>query len=144
MVSSAPVTTSAGSGKVRANKSGTCIFCGSVGPLEREHVFPDWIRRALPVPGLRKHRYMVGPPLTVTASWQKPVATRRARCVCRACNRGWMKDLEDEVKPVLEVLMRLGTSIVPAGPALRTLAAWTFKTAAVIQELGHVRPIVAG
>ncbi len=63
------------------------------------------------------------------------MSTRRAWCVCPKCNHGWMKDLEDDVKPHLAVVARIGTAIVPTGSAARLLAAWALKTAAVSQEL---------
>jgi hypothetical protein len=119
----------------RQPRDGTCIFCGSRGLREREHVIADWLRDALAVTGSRKQRIMVGPDLTIVRRWQKPIATKRVRCVCHDCNHGWMKDLEDAVKPHLSVLARQGMAIVPAAPAARLLTAWAFKTVAVAQEL---------
>ena len=26
----------------------TCVFCGSPGPMTREHVFPQWLRALFP------------------------------------------------------------------------------------------------
>src|SRR5262252_5504426 len=97
----------------RQPKTGTCIFCDAEGSLEGEHVFAQWLRKTLGIPGYRKHQVRLGPALHVARQWSKPVATSRVWCVCRACNHGWMKDLEDKVKPHLAPLARNGPITVP-------------------------------
>jgi hypothetical protein len=125
---------------------GTCIFCGAVGPLEREHLLAAWIRKQLPITGQRRHRvFKGGLNLQLAHSWFNPAATATVRCVCYGCNHGWMKDLEERVMGTLGPMMRSGLTIVPVGNRLRDLAAWAFKTAAVGQELpsNTLKPIVA-
>jgi hypothetical protein len=85
--------------------------------------------------------------MQVSHRWLNPIATQRVRCVCVACNHGWMKALEERVMQPLGWLMRNGLQIVlPIDSIRRDLAAWAFKTAAVGQELpsNHLKPIVAG
>jgi hypothetical protein len=112
-------------------------MCGTVGTLEGEHVFAQWLRNMLGLARkLRRHRIIHGPGFTVQRKWTKLMSTRRAWCVCYDCNHGWMKKLEDAVKPTLSVLARLGTKIaLPAGDDTRRLVVWALKTAAVAQEL---------
>jgi hypothetical protein len=129
---------------------GACVFCQVVGPLEREHLLAEWMRRQLAqmgITGIRRHRLVKGINLQVAHRWLNPVATQRVRCVCAACNHGWMKDLEERVMGPLGWMIRNGLQIVlPVDSIRRDLAAWAFKTAAVGQELpsNHIRPIVAG
>jgi hypothetical protein len=112
-------------------------MCGTVGTLEGEHVFAQWLRNML---GLarkpRRHRIIHGPGFTVLQKWTELMSTRRAWCVCYDCNHEWMKKLEDAVRPTLSVLARQGTRIaLPAGDDTMRLVAWALKTAAVAQEL---------
>ena len=132
----------------KAPPVGTCIFCQTVGPLEREHLLAAWTRRQLHQilgTGNRRHRVFKGATdPRVTHNWLNPVATAWVRCVCAVCNHGWMKSLEERVIGPLGSLMRNGLTIVPTSDAVRRdLAAWAFKTAAVGQELpsNHIKPI---
>ncbi len=129
----------------RQPKVGTCIFCGKHGPLEGEHVIAQWVRKALGIAGNRKQTIWLGQKLKMVRRWQKPVATRPQWCVCRECNHGWMKDLEDAVQPHLETLARRGVATVPGPATARLLVAWAFKTAAVAQEMepNRLKPIDA-
>ncbi len=125
---------------------GTCIFCGEVGPLEREHVLAQWIRKELGILGHRRHRTIRGLDLKVTHRWSNPIATARVRCVCYDCNHRWMKALEERVKGGLGMMMRQGLTILAMSADInRDLAAWTLKTAAVAQELpgNTLKPINA-
>jgi hypothetical protein len=137
-------------GLPRTTTGGTCTFCQVVWPLEREHLFAEWIRGQLAqmgITGTRRHRLIKGLDMVIAHRWLNPAATHRVRCVCATCNHGWMKSLEERVMGPLGMLMRNGLKIVPVGDdLLRDLAAWAFKTAAVAQEQpsNHIRPIVAG
>lgn len=119
----------------RQPKVGNCIFCGKNGPLEGEHVIAQWVRKALGIAGNRKQTIWLGQQLRMVRRWQKPIATRRQWCVCRECNHGWMKDLEDATQPHLAWLARQGVITVPDPATARLLVAWAFKTAAVAQEM---------
>jgi hypothetical protein len=129
----------------RQPKVGTCIFCGKHGPLEGEHVIAQWVRKALGIAGNRKQTVWLGQKLKMVRRWQKPIATRPQWCVCRECNHGWMKDLEDAVQPHLATLARQGATTVPDPATARLLVAWAFKTAAVAQEMepNRLKPIDA-
>jgi hypothetical protein len=134
--------------------TGTCIFCQVFGLLEREHVVSEWMRDILhkrPAASVyrlhRTFRYSGTSTPEMTGHWVKPIATKRVRCVRHDCNHGWMKLLEERVKPLLGPLMLNGLQIIPVGKdQRRDLAAWAFKVVAVGQELpgNHIKPIDQG
>jgi hypothetical protein len=58
--------------------------------------------------------------------------TLKTREVCEDCNKGWMSDLEEAVKPTILQLVRsakTGIAIVLSREAARTLSIWARKTA---------------
>jgi hypothetical protein len=57
-------------------------------------------------------------------------------CVCGTCNHGWMSRLENEVKPLLEPMLR-GTITPLTQPVQTSLSRWAVKIAMVIEG---VRP----
>jgi hypothetical protein len=90
-----------------------CIFCGASN-LTKEHIFPRWSHRymlprqkgrAVSLSGsvyLDRKETVVGKLPGQLRDWQ-------IRCVCGGthltCNGGWMKDIEDRVKPLLVPLI---------------------------------------
>jgi hypothetical protein len=84
-----------------------CIFCGSAGPLTREHVFPRWLRELFPDLGEADYlRRLVT--FTTDQSHQRPGRPFDVvvRDVCADCNNGWMSALEAQAKPVLTPMLR--------------------------------------
>jgi hypothetical protein len=79
-----------------------CVFCGGK-PLSREHVVPEWARRLVAVDApVTSTRDILGREGRFRDGW----ATGRSlevvvRKVCRACNNGWMADLERRAAPLL-------------------------------------------
>jgi hypothetical protein len=64
------------------------------------------------------------------SDWIGPEVT--VRCVCKACNCGWMNGLEVEAKPVLASL--INDLALPLGTSEQsTLSRWTMKTAMVFE-----------
>lgn len=123
-----------------------CKFCGSDAPLTAEHVFPEWTRSHLLDPrdqgdgthttivleagmGVTQHRERSGPPSTWTV-----------KCVCAACNNGWMSRLETAAKPHLLKLMDGRSGIFD--DQREVLAAWFVKTALVAgAKFRPIRPV---
>src|SRR5690348_16324735 len=63
-------------------------------------------------------------------SWETEALSLTVERVCRACNHGWMKRLEDAAAPILTPLMANAT--MPLTPEMqRRIASWTAKTAAM-------------
>lgn len=54
---------------------------------------------------------------------QGSTAKKTVRAVCPDCNHGWMKDLEEEARPILEPLM-LGVPVSLLPPGRELLARW--------------------
>jgi hypothetical protein len=77
-----------------------CVFCGGR-PLTKEHVIPQWLYRWLVPPELRSR--------PVTEAWHgEPIREMhgfdvKVRRVCKACNEGWMHDLETAFRSVMAV-----------------------------------------
>ncbi len=116
-----------------------CIFCGVVldpSQLEldssrtQEHVFARWIRDA--VSNQRMQMFEIGVGGTSAHMRQLPLGTFVNANVCKACNNGWMEELESATDPIAEKLFN-GTRIqeLPR-EEIETLAHWTAKTAAVL------------
>jgi hypothetical protein len=86
-----------------------CIFCSGT-PVTREHVFPQWKGaalardpRGLPKP-YKFERWSIegdGPPSNRCAWSSAGPLDFVTKCVCSACNNGWMSQVEDQVKPIV-------------------------------------------
>ena len=99
-------------------------------PVSPEHVWPKWLRRALPDPGSPSHvRSREGMTELVH---QAPPFTTKVRRVCRTCNTGWMSQLEEEVKPIALPLIQGQTRQLDAQQQ-QTLAFWAIKTGMLFQ-----------
>lgn len=117
-----------------------CIFCGSRKKITREHVVPDWIRKVIPRKSdTRTHsglRFLgVGTPNVTIVPFLNPQrgnsGNRKLFMVCHACNTGWMKDLQDELIPLLTPLMRGNWEDFTEAAASR-IAVWAAMTVSVI------------
>ncbi len=100
-------------------------FGPTAGPT-REDVIPLWMVEALPK-GVVTTSVAAGrdePPHRVHQSDKIEVVARR---VCRACNNGWMSELEVAAKPYLQSMLRgHGRTYYEGGQA--AMAAWAVKT----------------
>lgn len=103
-----------------------CAFCGGDAKLTDEHVWPQWLSRALrQLPGAPKqHRPFV----------TRAQPERRSRIIditapiCEGCNNRWLATLEQDAQPVIAPLLALQASVL--GRAEQALiAAWAVKTA---------------
>jgi hypothetical protein len=111
-----------------------CVFCRSGGPMSAEHVIPEWTQPFLGdgavEPGTRTRTTIRrGEGVDETSHPALP-ATLTVRSVCKACNEGWMSDLETKAKPFLASMLNGHGREYHAGG--RTLiATWLVKTALV-------------
>jgi hypothetical protein len=69
-------------------KEGKCIYCSSDGPLTREHVFSDWIKR--------KFGNMESEIATLPG--KRLQSLLKQKDVCAACNNGSLSTLDDYAK----------------------------------------------
>jgi hypothetical protein len=115
----------------------TCIFCGSTGPMSREHVFAKRLRKLFPEEGavghFRSFEDLTGGQRSEEDRWDGTPFSFTVRDVCEACNNGWMNDLETEVAPVLDGMIR-GEARTLTILDQDALARWATKTALVVMR----------
>jgi hypothetical protein len=110
-----------------------CLFCGATGGLTKEHLWPEWLRRALPDLGPGVHTIGVaGYPHTFERR-RRPAFTVARKIVCAACNNGWMAALEQRAQPLLTPMVRGERSITLSPDDQATVALWFVKTAMTTQ-----------
>src|SRR5258708_15403363 len=81
----------------------SCIFCGGRAN-SKEDAWPLWLMRRLGETGagtVEGQRGKQSP-----KSWRTGQARLTVRFVCATCNNGWMSQIENRVKPILERLLR--------------------------------------
>jgi hypothetical protein len=111
----------------------TCIFCDS--PVNsKEDAWPLWLIRRLGnsekgiVEGQRGRQ--------APRSWRAGKYPLRTGNVCKNCNNGWMSDLENRVRPIMERFF-LDQKVSLDQHDQATLAIWTCKNAMVYETLRH-------
>lgn len=114
-----------------------CLFCGRPGS-SREHIIAKWIGRTLkpdPIPGtVIRFRHEFANPEAGIGLREKSAANPAyyTRAFCRNCNTGWMAELENAVKPVLEPMLK-GQRRLVTSVAAHTLSFWASKTILAFQ-----------
>jgi hypothetical protein len=116
---------------------GRCIFCGALG-VTQEHMWANWLRSYIPRE-LKRHATSVEKvhPRNTEQNIQTRTGdphSRRIKCVCRACNNGWMSRLQENAKPFL-VPMLEGNAITLRRLGQTTLAAWVAMMVMVSEHL---------
>lgn len=106
----------------------TCVFCGGGGSLTKEHVYPEWLRDAMPLAALYKTTNADGQSL-----WEQGTFDVEARIVCATCNNGWMSDLEAACGPLLVNPILYGSTVSLDAVQQRLVALWAIKTAVVLE-----------
>jgi len=111
--------------------AGKCIYCQRYGNMSKEHIWSDWMAEEFPKEAIPAHHeyhavrrlktILVRPPKLTTR--QGSAITKKLRVVCRDCNHGWMKAIEDAAIPVLKPLIR-GEPIVLDRAQQKVLAEW--------------------
>jgi hypothetical protein len=113
----------------QSSQKRVCVFCGGT-PVTLEHVWPRWVAAILADGGpvQVERRGLDDEP----ATWQQVSLEVTVRRVCAVCNNGWLSELEQAAKPLLEPLILGGTqNLTPA--ELDTVALWCVKTALLFQ-----------
>jgi len=109
----------------------TCVFCGGT-PVNREHVFPRWMSRALRNRGAKQ--FILGMKGVTYRSGEINLTVRQ---FCESCNSGWMAALERATQPILAPML-LNTDLqVLSEEDQATLATWAYKTALVLMAHEH-------
>jgi hypothetical protein len=128
--------------RLAANGPRQCAFCGRVGPLTQEHMWPDWLKTVFPDLGPPTHRFgLVGD----DASWveeRRPAFSRRAKIVCAECNNGWKSRLEIAAAPLISPMLTAERKVTLNADEQATVALWVVKTAMTIQLSHPTRRII--
>lgn len=105
----------------------TCAFCGSAGPLTREHVFGQWVSKT--GLDLTPIQHFAGPLNALPRDMgEQPPYRQKVKNFCAACNNGWMSNLEAVAQRVLAPFIR-GESGAIAVEDQAAIATWVQKTA---------------
>jgi hypothetical protein len=121
-----------------------CIFCDvSLDPSHKnlpssrskEHVFARWYRNGVVNDKLKM--FTADMNNNVEFKRQPPLEQLVNANVCRACNGGWMEQLETAVDPLIQRLAEKGDIESFSPQEVEILARWTGKTAVV---LSYVTP----
>lgn len=109
-----------------------CVFCASVGPMSREHVFPRWLSDLLPefdeAAGFDYERRLVTHRDELAHHRSGPLLDVVTRDVCEVCNNGWLENLETEARPVLTPMIRGTARVLSALEQQFVVASWARKT----------------
>ncbi len=130
----------------------TCVFCRRdlVGTAAEEHVFPQWLLNHLSVPRSDQMFQGVGSMAMLDADETEGRVHGTWRFVegrvCRTCNNGWLSQLEEDARPVLQELMEGAGTIVASTPTQRRIIArWAAKTAFLVANVSPFNhPVPAG
>jgi hypothetical protein len=106
-----------------------CLFCEKLADTH-EDIWPRWLTK----------RFAGARPSQISATvrgidlepWRQVRPELRVKRVCESCNNGWMSDLENEAKLVIEPMLA-GQSLVLGSSAQEVLAVWACKTAMAME-----------
>lgn len=101
-----------------------CLFCGSSGPLTREHVISRWVSRI--------YHEDSGPRSYFTMRWPRERTSKDVdyivKDICARCNSTWLSDLEVRAQALLVDRVRGNPAWLTVDDKL-TIATWAVKTA---------------
>jgi hypothetical protein len=108
-----------------------CVFCGEPAKTV-EDVWPCWMTNHFIAPGVMEIER--GPAFELkTHPVDRPELA--IKCVCAKCNNGWMSQLQDAGKPIIERLWNEEACDLELGDC-RTLSLWAVMTSMVLQAFG--------
>ena len=104
-------------------KTDACVFCGYKGSdFAPEHWIPNWLSREL-IPEHATHVIHNRP----GHSWPSRRFEFTVPHVCKACNHGWMSDLEARTKPhVLPFILGAADESNITGTGLELIVSWSY------------------
>ena len=108
-----------------------CLFCDSEAS-SGEDIWPLWLLRHFDAP--RGVSVSLERGANLLPTWKRAKHGHKVRFICTACNNGWMSDLENRTKPVLERLLSDDPTVLELAHQA-TLARWAVKGAMVFEAL---------
>ena len=121
-----------------------CIFCNQNREKAKEHIWPKWLQSKMI--GSTKGSYSG----THLSSYFFPISVREHTGenlvlgdVCKICNNGWMANLENKFRPILEKVENTPDGLKALSKNERNIfALWAFKTSLVINAGTNYRKII--
>jgi hypothetical protein len=108
---------------------GKCIFCSREAKLTGEHIWSAWIARLL-APHVSGFNFSYYDTQTgELREWSQPTMDQKTKLVCKACNEGWMSEVEDSASRTLSGIVRDGSPVCLLTGGIVALAAFSFKCA---------------
>lgn len=116
------------------------MFCGRPG-LTLEHIFSRRLAEAVS-PALGPYQHSRGDLISGTVTrWEHYESDLKVRCVCSACNGGWMQELDAQVGSVLtHAAAGLPVSLRKASERVQ-LATWLYKVVLIAEQM-HRQPLI--
>lgn len=114
----------------------SCIFCGDR-PLSREDAWPLWLTQRFPKNKVAIMEAQRGKKELQT--WHQKGPKLKVKCVCPRCNNGWMSQLEGQVKPFVEELLKPKSTLIDTQQQA-SLGVWSVKNAMVFEALRDDQP----
>lgn len=118
-----------------SDKRKFCIFCGGSG-LTKEHVWPRWTHKHVVQPKFTNNDYVQTRKLSFGGidalaykekRRQGNALNAQVRVVCLSCNGGWMKQLEESNKEIVEKLVKGQDCLLDANEQM-LLTRWFLKS----------------
>jgi hypothetical protein len=107
------------------------MFCKSQS-LTNEDAWPIWLMKAIPGAGPGTNYATRGE--ADLKPWMSQKPQQKVKYVCRKCNNGWMSQLENRVKPIVDNIYNL-KSVDLDSVSQMILGVWSVKSAMVFEAL---------
>ena len=118
-----------------------CAFCGGHLGQKRskEHVYSVWLLKALELDDALLESAWLSQTGLVKDVRRHVAAASVLGTVCEDCNTGWMSRLEERIKPIFSKAMDDAAEITLSPVETADIAAWVFKTCAVLNLSSNYR-----
>jgi hypothetical protein len=112
-----------------------CLFCDN-NASTKEDAWPLWLMKQFSMPSTGRMFAERGSELK---HWAVTKPKLIVKWLCGSCNNGWMSQLENEAKPIIESILEDNTNGFDAA-AQETLGVWAVKTAMVLEAVNPEWP----
>jgi hypothetical protein len=108
-----------------------CAFCPSDAKLTGEHVWSDWICELFPDVRVTFRKWGYDPSVP-EKRWDADSMDHEVKVVCKACNEGWMSNLESQhAQPSMKSPILSDAPLMLSTKQLVSIAIFAFKTAVI-------------
>jgi len=123
-----------------------CVYCGSDRHITKQHIIPNRVRRILPRDSdhYNYRTYTFERTAEHTQIRFEPrrkpghLGTRKLRAVCYSCNNGWIREVEEDAFPLVELLVAGAAPVLSPNDVarLRMLCCTIFTMIDLVDERG--------